>query len=245
MFESRGNEHIMGCLSQQGWARAGTLPLIFNTSNPLNMFDTPKAIFANRHTSPLNCQRCIETVANVSRDLELPIHSTNGYGYDCSTPTAAKQCSSTTAATEQLHLVNTWDPVEIQGILGKDLSASHSQAVSDMRAVNAADEEGNRRAAEAILAEMVVTGGPVEVAWEHANMARLTQLLGVAAADIPYWPGNDFGTVYVLKYRIFAGSMQKEPALQSFQVASQDCVQDYPSCRISDPYARRANQSAH
>lgn len=244
-----GQMNVWGCLSKQGWARAGTLPLIFNTSNPNNTFQTPKAIFANRYKSPLNCQRCIETVTNISRDLQLPIHSTYGYSYDCSTPTVAKQCSATTVAIEQLRLVNAWDPAVIESTLAGDLHANRAQTIADLHAVNAADEEGNRLAAGAILAEMVRTGGAVEVGWEHVNIFRLSQYLGLAEADVPYWPGNDFDTVYVFKYKYThaaGGSLSAtKPVLISFEVASQNCVQDYASCRIPDPYARITNQSAH
>ena len=58
---------------------------------------------------------------------------------------------------------------------------------------------GNQLAAEAIL-ETATAAGVVLVAWEHVNIQYLTAALGVDRAKIPAWPGDDFDTVYVLRF---------------------------------------------
>jgi len=45
-----------------------------------------------------------------------------------------------------------------------------------------------------------IAKGPVLVAWEHVNIQFLVHFLGVSKELIPFWPDDDYDTVYILQY---------------------------------------------
>jgi hypothetical protein len=59
---------------------------------------------------------------------------------------------------------------------------------------------GNQAGAEAMLATLKRTGGPILTAWEHGNVQNLTADLGVDRAQIPDWEGGDYDSCYVLQF---------------------------------------------
>ena len=65
---------LLGCLSKAGEERAEALKSIFQ-----NKFSLPNHIFANFYDDHIDCERCIETVIPIAKELHLTVNSTYGY----------------------------------------------------------------------------------------------------------------------------------------------------------------------
>ncbi|MEM7436877.1 MAG: hypothetical protein AAF436_17115 [Myxococcota bacterium] len=65
-------QSTFGCLDKKGWRRAFGLIDVFAGDAPLANdppFPSPEAIFANRYTNPLDCQRCFQTARPLAFSL--------------------------------------------------------------------------------------------------------------------------------------------------------------------------------
>ena len=73
--------NLVGCLSDEGEARANSLNGVFNgqASPDHPTFETPLAIFANRYEDPVDCERCKQTVLPIATALSLPVVFDYGY----------------------------------------------------------------------------------------------------------------------------------------------------------------------
>jgi hypothetical protein len=74
----------LGCLSARGLARARALPGIFDgvagVASPKHAtFDRPAYIYANLYADPIDCERCVQTVAPLAAALGLPLNQSYGY----------------------------------------------------------------------------------------------------------------------------------------------------------------------
>lgn len=77
---------------------------------------------------------------------------------------------------------------------------------------------GGNAAAAAAMAAALGEAGTLLVAWEHMNIKPLTVSLGVPAASIPSWAGDDFDSVYVLRF-------DRVGVLSSFEVKAENVTQ--------------------
>ena len=71
----------LGCLNEQGKARANSLPATFSGApSPTHpTFLKPEKLFANHYDDPIDCERCKQTLQPISTALSLPIVFSYGY----------------------------------------------------------------------------------------------------------------------------------------------------------------------
>ena len=71
----------LGCLNDQGEARAASLPSTFSgkPSPTHKTFEVPQKLFANQYDDPVDCERCKQTLKPISTALHLPIVFDYGY----------------------------------------------------------------------------------------------------------------------------------------------------------------------
>ena len=81
---------------------------------------------------------------------------------------------------------------------------------------------GNAAAAKAIT-NVSRTAGVVLVSWEHINIQFLVEAMGVPRSKVPYWPGDDYDTVYVL-------TLDDGGKLAAFHVSAQNYKPKSTTC---------------
>jgi len=113
----------LGCLNDQGQARAQNLITVFNGET----FGTPKAIFAHWYHDPVDCERCQQTVAPLVDSTGVTPDFTHGGGQPGTGPNggnvgAAAAIKAALNATGGPVLA-AWEHVNIQ-YLTEDLGVS-------------------------------------------------------------------------------------------------------------------------
>jgi hypothetical protein len=116
----------LGCLSDQGEARAHALPEIFNgRASPRHAtFATPDALFANHYDDPIDCERCKQTLEPISANLSLPII----FNYSFNPKLGGNQAAADAIlqrAQQAASILVAWEHINIQ-YLAADLGVDRS-----------------------------------------------------------------------------------------------------------------------